>query len=71
MIDKKIAEEARDHVLGAIARLNQSLLLVEGNFPNETYEQMKRAIGQAIGTLDTGYLAHIYKIHSDLDDLRD
>ena len=70
MIDRKIAEQARDHVLEAIARLNQSLLLVEGQVSSEAYEQMRRAIGAAIGTLDADYLAHIFKIYPDLDDLR-
>ena len=69
MIDRKTAEQARDHILEAIRHINSSVRLIDGQFPNATLKSMLRTAGLAIGTLDTEYLAHIFKLYPDLDDL--
>lgn len=63
------AQEARNHMLQAIQHMLTSLRLAEGQFPEATYEGMRRTIGLAIGRLETDYLAHIFEIHPELDDL--
>jgi hypothetical protein len=69
MLDHDTAEKARDHILEAIQQINKSWQLVEGEIQNATFQEMKRAAGVVIGTLDVDYLCHIFEIFPDLDEV--
>lgn len=69
MLERSTAREARDHILEAIQHINHSLLLVQGQFPDATFQEMKRAAGTAIGGLDVDYLCRIFELFPDLDDV--
>jgi hypothetical protein len=69
MLDRSTAEKARNHILEAIKQINLSLRLIEGRLPEATYEEMKRAAGITIGTLDFDYLCRIFELFPDLDDV--
>ena len=67
MLDRNTAQEARDHILEAIQHINQSWQLLEGRLPDATFQEMKRAAGLVIGTLDYDYLCRIFELFPDLD----
>lgn len=69
MLDHDTAEKARDHILEAIQQINRSLQSVEGQLPDATFQEMKRAAGIVIGTLDVEYLCHIFALYPDLDEV--
>jgi hypothetical protein len=69
MLSREVAELARDHVLEAIKHISSSLQLIQGQFPEAIMKSMHRTAGLAIGTLDTDYLAHIFELYPDLDDI--
>lgn len=69
MLDRTTAEEACNHVEEAIRHINLSWQLVEGRLPDATLQNMKRAAGTVIGTLDFDYLCRIYELFPELDDV--
>ena len=68
-LDFDTAQKARDEVLGAVKGLLASLALIEGRIQPNTFEQMRRTVGLAIGNLEVDYLRHIFVIHPELDDV--
>lgn len=68
-LDFETARKARNEALKGIDCLLKSLALVEGRLDLQTFEQMQRAIGLAIGNLEVDYLQHIFALHPELDDV--
>ncbi|MFA6968710.1 hypothetical protein [Bosea sp. (in: a-proteobacteria)] len=69
MLDRDTAQEARNHILEAIRHINQSWQLLEGRMSDATFQEMKRAAGIVIGTLDYDYLCRIFDLFPELDDV--
>ncbi|WP_146055981.1 hypothetical protein [Bosea psychrotolerans] len=70
MIDEKSAKQVKKLIVDAMESMSSSLLLINGKFEPDTYESMKRVIGEAIGKLEAEYLVHIYREHPHLDELK-
>lgn len=69
MNDRRSAEELRDAALRAISQLSEILLLGRERGSSEEFERVKKAVGLAIGQLQTEILDPIYSRYPDLNDL--
>jgi len=70
MSDKRSAEELRDMCLQAVSQLSRVLLFSRDRSSEEEFERVKKAVGLAIGQVQTEILDAIYSRYPELDDLK-
>ena len=70
MSDKRSAEELRDMCLQAVSQLSRVLLFSRDRSSQEEFERVRKAVGLAIGQVQTEILDKIYSRYPELDDLK-
>jgi hypothetical protein len=70
MNDRRSAEELRDAALQAVSQLSRILLVGRNRCSAAEFERIKKAVGLAIGQVQTEILELVYSRYPDLDDLK-
>ena len=69
-MEKSDAKAVRDLSLKAIADLTATLAVCKERGSQAEFDNMRKAVGHAIGHIESGILSTIYAEYPDLDDLK-
>ena len=69
MKDRRSAKQLRNRSLAAVSQLSQILLLGRDRCSPEEFERIKKAVGLAIGQVQSEVLEPVYSRYPDLDEL--
>ncbi|MET3521494.1 MAG: hypothetical protein EOS65_32625 [Mesorhizobium sp.] len=67
-MDKKFARDARDLAISSVEKLNE-IAKLSNDWESDEMKRMRKAIGLAMGRIETDILGEIYRVYKDLDDL--